>query len=468
MPSKYRNLRGFLDLPPTEGPTCTMPPTEHSIVVVGAGAAGLLAAGRAAELGARVRLLEKMPRPARKLRITGQGRCNLTNAAPLGAFVRHFGEGRRFIRHALSRFSPTDLIDLLEGLGVATVTERGGRVFPQSQDARQVVDALAGWVRSRGVALEPAAPVSRLALRDGRVRGVWVRGGDPEAVRGEPGGQDGPSGRAETDARGERWVPAEAVILATGGASYPATGSTGDGYRLAQDAGHRIVAAHPALVPLVTRGDVAGRLEGLTLRLVTAQVWAGDKKRAEQFGEMVFHRDGLGGPIILSLSKLVGELLDAGNAVQVRIDLKPALDDGKLDRRLLRDLDAKGKQPVRVLLKGLLPKQLISVCCEQCELPGELPAHQVSAAGRRRLRLWLKSFRFDIERTRPLAEGIMTAGGVVRSEIDPRTMASRLCRGLHIAGELIDIDADTGGYNLQAAFSTGWVAGEAAAKGGVS
>ncbi len=415
--------------------------TTQNIVIVGAGAAGLLAAGRAAAADARVTLLEKMARPGRKLAITGQGRCNLTNVTPLAEFAGHFGEGRRFIRHALSRFTPDDLIDLLDQLGVATVTERGGRVFPESQDARRVVEALVAWVRSRDVGLETGARVAGLELEGGRVRGVRVA---------------------------ERLAPADAVILATGGASYPATGSTGDGYRLAREIGHRIVTVHPALVPLVTRDDVAPRLEGLSLRLVTAQIWAGGKKRAEQFGDMVFTSDGLSGPIILSLSKLAGELLAAGEAVRVCIDLKPALDDAKLDRRLLRDLDVKGKRTLGVLLRGLMPKRLIPVCCEQCGLAPELLANQVSAAQRRRLRLWLKSFCFDLERSRPLAEGIVTAGGVARDEIDPRTMASRICPGLFIAGELIDIDADTGGYNLQAAFSTGWVAGEAAAKQGLS
>ena len=421
----------------------------RNIVIVGAGAAGLLAAGHAAEAGARVTLLEKMARPGRKLAITGQGRCNLTNVTPLGEFAGHFGEGRRFIRHALSRFTPDDLIDLLDQLGVATVTERGGRVFPESQDARRVVEALLAWVRAREVRFETGARVAGLELEGGGVRGVRV-------ASAQKGAGDA-----------ARLAPADAVILATGGASYPATGSTGDGYRLAREAGHRIATIHPALVPLVTRGDVAPRLEGLSLRLVTAQIWAGGKKRAEQFGDMVFTSDGLSGPIILSLSKLAGELLAAGEAVRVCIDLKPALDDAKLDRRLLRDLDAKGKRTLGVLLRGLMPKRLIPVCCEQCGLGPELPANQVSAAQRRRLRVWLKSFCFDLERSRPLAEGIVTAGGVARDEIDPRTMASRICPGLFMAGELIDIDADTGGYNLQAAFSTGWVAGEAAAKQGL-
>jgi predicted Rossmann fold flavoprotein len=417
---------------------------EYQVVVIGGGASGLMAAGRAAEAGARVLLFEKMAHPARKLRITGKGRCNLTNVAPLDEFCAHFGEGRRFIRHALSRFHPEQLIDFLDDLGVETITERGGRVFPTSQDARQVVEALLRWVHAQGVLVRTSTPVVRLELSAGRTRGVWIAAGSCREGA-------------------EQLVPADAVILATGGASYPATGSTGDGYRLAREAGHTILEPHAALVPLVTAGPTAPRLQGLSLRMVTAQVWVDGRKRTEQFGEMIFTHDGLSGPIILSLSKIAGEALAEGGRVEVRIDLKPALDDARLDQRLLRDLDAKGRQKLGTILKGLLPNRLTGICREQCDLPDDLEGHQVTGQQRRRLRTWLKSFRFEILRTRPLAEGIVTAGGIARPQVDPRTMGSRVSPGLFLAGEVLDVDADTGGYNLQAAFSTGHVAGAAAA-----
>jgi predicted Rossmann fold flavoprotein len=262
---------------------------------------------------------------------------------------------------------------------------------------------------------------------------------------------------------GGRVFHGDAVVIVTGGASYPATGSTGDGYRLAESVGHTIVPIRPALVPLVTGGDIAPRLQGLSLRDVTVRVLAGGKKRGEAFGEMLFTHFGLSGPIILSLSRQVVDLLSRGECVVLSIDLKPALDERKLDARLQRDVVSHGKQQFRTLLKGLLPAKLIQVCIDLTGIPPEKRAHQLTAQERRRLRIWLKDFRVEVTGHRPIAEAIVTAGGVDTREIDPRTMASRLVEGLYFAGEVLDLDADTGGYNLQAAFSTGWVAGRSAA-----
>jgi predicted Rossmann fold flavoprotein len=260
------------------------------------------------------------------------------------------------------------------------------------------------------------------------------------------------------------FYPADAVIVATGGASYPGTGSTGDGYRMAESVGHTITPIRPALVPLETAGDVAPRLQGLSLRNVSVRVWVDGKKRAEAFGEMLFTHFGISGPIILSLSGQIVDALRQGQDVRLSIDLKPALDERKLDARLLRDLDAHGKRQFRALLKDLLPAKLIPVCMDLTSISPYKVGHQITARERKRLRVWLKDFRLEVTGHRPLEEAIITAGGLSTREIDPRTMASRLIKGLYFAGEVLDVDADTGGYNLQAAFSTGWLAGRSAAQ----
>jgi len=419
--------------------------TGSQVIVIGAGAAGLMAAGQAAEMGARTLLLEKMDRPGRKLRIAGKGRCNLTNVAPLSEFISHFGPNGHFLRQAFHQFFISDLVAFFEELGVRTVTERGGRVFPASGQAQDVVDALVQWTGDLSVTLRTRSPVERLLVEGDRIVGVQV---SKNQVSGEKPG----------------FYSADAVIVATGGASYPATGSTGDGYRLAKSVGHTIVPIRPALVPLETAGDVAPRLQGLSLRNVAVRVWVNGKKQAEAFGEMLFTHFGLSGPIILSLSRQVVDALRLGQRVILSIDLKPALDEGKLDARLLRDLDAHGKQQFRTLLKGLLPSKLISVCTDLMDIPPGKMAHQITSEERQRLRAWLKDFRLEVTGHRPFTEAIITAGGVDTREVDPRTMASRLVEGLYFAGEVLDVDADTGGYNLQAAFSTGWVAGRSVAR----
>jgi predicted Rossmann fold flavoprotein len=418
-------------------------PTYH-LIVVGGGPAGLMAAGQAAQMGARTLLLERMDRPARKLRISGKGRGNVTNTAPIASSIERFGPGGRFLRNAFHRFFSTDLRAFLEDRGVPTVAERGGRVFPASSRAQDVVDALVAWVQRSGVLLRTGVRVRRLLLDGDAVVGVQACGAR---------GSDGP---------GERFC-ASAVLLATGGASYPATGSSGDGYRLARRAGHTVVPVRPALVPLETAGDVAARLQGLSLRNVHLYLYADDAPLCDRFGEMLFTDFGVSGPIVLSQSRRAVDALRAGRRVTLSIDLKPALDDRRLDARLLRDIDRWGKRHLRTLLKGLLPRMLIPVCIEQIAIPADRVAHQITATERARLRAWLKGFRLDVTGYRGFAEAIVTAGGVDTREIDPRSMASRLVNGLYFAGEVIDVDAETGGHNLQAAFSTGWVAGRAAA-----
>jgi len=419
--------------------------TKYDVIVIGGGPAGLMAAGQAASCGASTLLLEKMSEPGRKLRITGKGRCNLTNTAPLEDFIEHFKPNGRFLRHAFSVFFSDDLVTFFYELGVQTIVERGGRVFPVRDDAQEIVDALTRWVGLQGAHIIPHTKVEGIHIEDSDIAGVQVATSPSKQPSSLPIYQT------------------KRVILATGGASYPGTGSTGDGYALAKDLGHTIMPIRPALVPLVTSGDIAPRLQGLSLRNVRAIVIIDEKKTDDAFGEMLFTHFGLSGPIILSLSRLVVDALEAKKKVEISIDLKPALDEKKLDARLLRDLDAHGKQQYKTLLSGLLPRLLIPICVEQTNIPAEKPAHQISSEDRLRLRKWLKDFRFKVTRHRSFNQAIITAGGVSTREVDPRTMASRKIRGLYFAGEVLDVDADTGGFNLQAAFSTGWVAGRSAA-----
>jgi predicted Rossmann fold flavoprotein len=425
--------------------------TPGRVIVVGAGAAGLMAAGQAAGLGASTLLLEKMNRPGRKLLLTGKGRCNLTNEDPLPEFIEHFGLNGRFLRQAFARFFSADLLAFFSALGIFSVRERGGRYFLSSGRADLAVDALVAWATRQGAVLQARSPVESLLLEGGQVIGVRL------SASARP---DSPAAGSALD----RIQPAAAVILATGGASYPHTGSSGDGYRLARSAGHDIVPVRPALVPLVTSGSTARKLQGLSLRNVRLRVLLDGKEQlAEAFGEMLFTHFGLSGPVVLSLSQQVVDALHSGRRVQISIDLKPALGEEKLDARLLRELEIHSKRQVHTLLKELLPARLVPVCLELTGLPGNKPAHQLTAPERQRLRLWLKDFRLEVSGHRSFSQAIITAGGVDLRQVDPRSMESRLVRGLYFAGELLDLDADTGGYNLQAAFSTGWLAGRSAA-----
>jgi predicted Rossmann fold flavoprotein len=406
------------------------------VIVVGGGAAGLIAAGQAAMAGAGVLLLEKMPIPGRKLCITGKGRCNLTNMAELSDFLAHFGRNGRFLRQAFTRFFAPDLMDFFRGLGLELVTERGGRVFPTSGKAPDVLKVLKKWLASLQVTSRCISPVEGLMINDGRIAGVICGG---------------------------REIIGDAVILATGGASYPATGSTGDGYFLARAAGHTIVPIRPALVPLETAGDTAARMAGLSLHNIGARMVVDGKKKRQAFGEIAFTEFGLSGPLTLTLSGEVVDYLRAGRKVAFSLDLKPALDEMKLDARLQRDFTSRVKERFDSVLRGLLPREMVPICVDATGIPPEKLAGEITAKERRCLRSWIKNLRLEITGHRPIEEAIITAGGVDLREIDPRTMESLRAPGLYIAGELLDIHGDTGGYNLQAAFSTGWLAGRCAA-----
>ena len=424
--------------------------TRYQVIVAGGGPAGLTAAGRAAELGAAVLLLEKMTKPGIKLSITGKGRCNLTNIAPLETFLDRFGKNGTFLRQAFSRFFTGDLFDLLGRFGIQTVEERGGRIFPAADRASIVADGLVDWNRHGGVVFHYNARVEKIILESGKAVGVACRG--TTAKNGVDKSEN------------ETVFHADAVVLATGGASYPGTGSTGDGYRLAESVGHTVVPIRPALIPLITVGDCARTLQGLSLKNVGISVYSDGRRVAERFGEMLFTHFGISGPIVLSVSKTVVDFFRNGRPVEISIDLKPALDELRLDARLLRDIRAHGSMKIKNLFKELLPIRLVPVGLRVAQIPPEKFAHQMTAEERKRFVRWLKDFRLKIAGHRPLEEAIVTAGGVRLKEINPRTMESLLVKRLFFAGEILDVDADTGGYNLQAAFSTGWLAGESACR----
>ena len=414
---------------------------KYDVIVTGAGAAGMMAAGRASELGARTLLLEKMSVPGRKIRITGKGRCNLINTAPLAEFVSKFGKQGRFLRPAFSGFFSAELVAFFAEMGLRTVEERGGRIFPENNDARQIVEVLLGWLKKTGVEVRTGARVLDLDVEDSRISGVLVQSG-----------------------AGTTRLLSDTVIVTTGGASYPRTGSSGDGYELSKECGHSVVPIRPALVPVETRGPIARQLQGLGLRNVGVSIWISGRKKENAFGELMFTHFGLSGPTILTLSRHIVDYVRDGQNPTVSIDLKPALDFNKLDARLLRDIEEHGKKKIKHLLKGLLPQKMILVCLELSGISKDRRASQISSAERKWLVHWLKDFRFEVTGNRPFAEAIVTAGGIETSEIDKNTMESKIVKGLFFAGEVIDIDGTTGGYNLQAAFSTGRLAGQSASR----
>jgi len=406
--------------------------SNFDVIVVGAGPGGLLAAGRAAELGGKVLVLEKMRQEGRKLLITGKGRCNITNNSAIDDFITHINPNGRFLRNVFSQFFSTDIIDLLHKQGLETTLERGGRYFPASNKSADVLQALLKWVNKLNVEIRCGHRVEKLIVENDTIQGI--------------------------QANGQKFI-ARHVILATGGNSYPATGSNGEGYELARRVGHSIIKVRPALVPLETEGNVAQKLQGLTLKNIKTSVWVENKKTDEAFGEMIFTHFGLSGPIILTLSRTIVDELDKNNKVEITIDLKPALDEQKLDRRLLRDLNEHGKKKISNVFRYLLPKTMIPVFFDLLGLDPEKECHQISSKERKQIRYLLKNLRFRITNHRPFKEAIITAGGISTIEISSKTMESKLVKGLYFAGEIINLDAETGGYNLQIAYSTGWLAG---------
>ncbi|HCP15569.1 MAG TPA: aminoacetone oxidase family FAD-binding enzyme [Peptococcaceae bacterium] len=419
---------------------------KTQVLVIGGGPAGLLAASRAAQRGAEVLLLEKNKMTGRKLRITGKGRCNVTNAGEIRQFIEEYPGQGRFLYSAFARFFNEQLCALLEAQGVALKTERGGRIFPVSDSANEVADALTEYAQQSGVRIWTGTEALRLHFETDS-GGCRVCGAEIQTKNGK-----------------DR-IEASTVIVATGGLSYPLTGSTGDGYRWAKQAGHHITDLQPGLVPLETRESWVSELSGLSLKNVEASLWAGPEDSEicldRQQGEMLFAHFGVTGPIILSLSRAYAAA--KGKPARLKIDLKPALTAEVLDKRLQRDFGKYQKKQLKNALNDLLPKALIPVVIQTAELDGESWVSQITREERGRLGKVLKGLKLTIQGTRPMAEAIITVGGIDIKEIDPKTMASKKAEGLYFAGEVLDVDGYTGGYNLQAAFSTGWIAGEAAA-----
>ena len=403
------------------------------VVVIGGGAAGLMAAVIAGREGAKVTLLEKMNYVGKKMGITGKGRCNITNASDMSDFIKNTPGNGKFLYGAYERFTNEDLLQLLHGAGLETKVERGGRVFPASDSALDVRNTFMKLMKHYGVDVHLEEPVKKLLIDDGVVTGVVT---DRETYH------------------------ADAVVIATGGKSYPATGSTGDGYILAAQVGHKITDIRPSLVPIVTEESWVKDLMGLSLRNVELSVVAKNKVQAKMFGEMMFTHFGITGPIVLSLSHTVGKLMRKKNigTIGLDINLKPALSPEILDKRLQKDFDLYSKKQLINGMKDLLPSRLIPLIIELAGIDPQKPINQISKEERQQIGYMLQHMPLTVKGLRPVEEAIVTAGGISLKEFNPKTMESKLVKGLYGAGEVLDIDAFTGGYNLQAAFSTGYVA----------
>jgi predicted Rossmann fold flavoprotein len=405
-----------------------------TVIVIGGGAAGMMAAVKAAEAGAKVTLVERNEKVGRKIYITGKGRCNLTNDCSVQEALQNYPRGGRFLYSSMSRFTPADTKAFFTGLGVELKTERGNRVFPVSDHASDIIDALFYELRRKKVDIVTAR-VKELTTQEEHITGVCLDNG--------------------------KTLKGDAVIIATGGASYPATGSTGDGYELAKSARHTIVKIGASLVPL-TAGEECAKMMGLSLRNIKLKIKNQKKKVVfEGFGELLFTHFGLSGPLVLSASAHLKDF--DKNKYSAIIDLKPALDEKQLDERILRDFGENPNREIQNVLGGLLPRLMIPVLLERTNIQPETRVHDITKAQRHRMMEEMKGFRVDITGTRPIAEAIVTTGGVKLSEVNPSTMESKKLSGLYFAGEVLDIDGYTGGFNLQAAWATGAAAGQAAA-----
>ena len=401
------------------------------VVVIGGGAAGMVAAGKCAEGGKCVLVIERNASLGKKLRITGKGRCNVTNCCAPEEVLENVINGKKFLMSAIHKFTPWDTMTLFEELGVSLKVERGNRVFPQSDSAPDIVNALRKYMASGGVKMLQDRVVS-IAVSDGKVKGVVTENG--------------------------RKIAAESVILATGGKSYPVTGSTGDGYKIAARLGHSVTEIKPSLVPINAAESWVKKLQGLSLKNVVLDVYDGDKKIFSEMGEMLFTHFGVSGPLVLSASCHMDGLPD--KKYKISVDLKPALDDKKLDMRILRDFEKFSNKDFINSLSELLPSKMIPVIVELSGINPRSTINQITKDERKKLCGLIKNLEFTAESMRPVNEAIITAGGIDLSEINPSTMESKLVQGLYFAGEVMDVHAYTGGFNLQIAFATAALAAE--------
>ena len=424
------------------------------IVVVGAGPAGMMAAIRAAQLHQDAILIEKNPYPGRKLLLSGKGRCNLTNACDLESFIKRFSRNGQFLRDAFKIFFNQDLMRFFQERGLKLKIERQLRVFPVSDKSNSIVDVLKKELHKNRVKIIYKSTMKDIFIQNNKIKGLLLSD--------------------------RRFIPADKIILATGGVSYSFTGSNAEGLTIAQRLGHRIVSPKPGLVPLETRQTYPRLLEGLTLKNIRLKFCDGKKEIISEIGELLFTHFGISGPLVLSLSGQIVDWLkenkprpslecntvlkeERGKHVYVEIDLKPALSKEQLNARLLREFELNPKKSIKNVLPSLLPRRLADVFIGMVKIAPDKKVSQIIQAERESLVSLLKGLRLDITQSRPIEEAMITRGGISLKDINPRTMESRLVKGLYFAGEMIDVDADTGGFNLQAAFSTGYLAGGSAA-----
>lgn len=397
----------------------------------------MMAAIRAGQLHQQVVLLEKNAGLGRKLLLSGKGRCNLTNACSLDEFLGHFSKNGQFLRDAFKKFFNQDLMNFFEERGLPVKVERQMRVFPVSDRSASILDVLEKELIKNNVEIIFKAKIKSLSAVDNKVKGLYLADG--------------------------QFLPADKIILATGGVSFSLTGSTGDGFEFSRKLGHTVTAFSPGLVPLKTADKFVKNLEGLTLKNVLIRFCDGKREIVSDVGELLFTFFGISGPLVLALSGKVVNWLKENKKVHVEIDLKPGLSEEQLNNRLLREFSSNPRKNIKNVLKGFLPLRMVDVFLEIAKINPEIRVNQISRQAREGITNHLKAFRLDIAGSLPIEEAMVTQGGVFLKEIDPRTMESRKIDGLYFAGEMIDVDADTGGFNLQAAFSTGYLAGESAA-----
>lgn len=407
---------------------------SYNIIIVGGGPAGMMAAVRAAQLADGIGLFEKNASLGRKLGLTGKGRCNITNASSLEEFLESFGSKGQFLRNAFNRFFVCDLIRFFEEKGVKLKTERHGRIFPLDDRSASIVNVLKNALIATGVRMHLSSPVRSVLVKDNKVRGICL-----------------------ADAQE---ILASKVIISTGGLSYPHTGSSGDGFRMAQELGHKVEELSPGLVPLETEEGFVRDLQGLSLKNIRIIFYADSKELVSAIGELLFTHFGVSGPLVLDMSFDVNKLLKKKGKVSMVIDLKPGLTEEQIDLKLQREFQRAGSLKLKNYLKSLLAQRLVDIFLKLSKIDSDIKCHQMTSSQRKRIVEFLKKFPLTIKRTRPLAEAMVTHGGVSLREVNPQTMESKKVKGLYFCGEVLDLAAASGGFNLQAAFSTGYLAGE--------
>jgi predicted Rossmann fold flavoprotein len=405
----------------------------YDVIVIGGGPAGMLAAGAAGARGRKTLIIEKNEKLGKKLFITGKGRCNVTNAADMDEFMSNIPKNSKFLYSAFRGLSNMDLIAMLNDMGLKTKIERGGRVFPESDKSSDVLKALGKYLNQNNVDVMLNTRVREIKVTEHKINKVLLEDG--------------------------KEIPCESVIVCTGGLSYPQTGSTGDGLEFAKALGHQVTDLYPSLIPLVVKEEYIKELQGLSLKNVSIKIVVDHKSIYDDFGEMLFTHYGLTGPIVLSASFYISDHLKKKKDIKFSIDLKPALSEEDLDKRVLKDFNEKLNKQFKNALDALLPQKLIPVIIKLSKIDENKEVNQISKEERKQLVSLLKNLEFTIIGTRPISEAIVTSGGISLKEINPKTMESKLIKGLYFAGEIMDLDAFTGGFNLQIAFSTGHAAG---------